>query len=69
MREEDKKEVLEWIKESEDTNQYCTRSLMLDAYLSLDKEIPDVEKAKQRLLEIFPIGGYKLVNPPEFVES
>jgi len=41
---------------------YC----LVDAIKLLDKDVPEVEKALARLFELTPIGGSKLVKPPDF---
>jgi len=69
ITESERKEVMDWINESEDTNYYCERSLIFDAFLSLNKDIPDIENAKRRLRELLPITQYHLIKPPDFVKS
>lgn len=62
-------ELMEWIKDSEDTNDYCNRSLIVDAMKCLDKDPPEVDKALSRLFEVSPIGGTKLIRPPDFIKE
>ena len=59
-------ELIVWIKESEDQNDFCERSILVDAIMLLSKEKPDTETALQRLFELTPIDGSKLVRPPDF---
>jgi hypothetical protein len=68
VTEENFNELLRWIKDSEDTNQFCTRSLLVDAVRFLDKDPPEPEKALKRLLQSIPVSvnGYQLVDPPDF---
>lgn len=60
-----KTELVKWIQESEDTNQFCERSILADAILSLQKNPPDVENALSRLIQLTPSQGYVLVKPPK----
>lgn len=60
------KELIAWIKDSYDQNDFCERSLLVDAIKLLDKQEPDVKKALARLFELTPIFGSKLVCPPDF---
>ena len=59
-------ELIAWIKDSYDQNDFCERSLLVDAIHCLDKDEPDVEKALARLLDLTPIAGTKFVCPPDF---
>jgi len=66
MKKEDMDELVEWIKDSEDQNQFCEKSLLVDALIRLDQIPPDVEGARSRLIELTPLEGSKLVNAPSF---
>ena len=59
-------ELIAWIKDSYDQNDFCERSLLVDAIKLLDKDEPEVGKALARLFELTPISGSKLVTPPDF---
>ena len=59
-------ELIAWIKDSYDQNDFCERSLLVDAIHLLDKDEPEVEKALARLFELTPVSGSKLVCPPKF---
>lgn len=58
----------EWIKSSNGTNEYCERSLLVDALYLLEKDPPNVEKAVKRLREVIPCdgSGSGLIEPPEW---
>jgi DNA repair ATPase RecN len=70
MTEQEMKIALEWVKESENTNEYCERNLLIDALRQLEFDPPDINKAQQRLRELIPLGEpYHLVIPPDFVKE
>ena len=69
IEEKDRHDLIAWIKDSEDTNQYCTRNLFVDAFFALEQDPPDVDMARKRLREALPIDGYSLVEPPEFADD
>lgn len=65
-----KDQLFEWIKEAENTNEYCERNMMTDAILALKEDPPDVKRAISRLATLTPlIGESALVKPPEFVKE
>lgn len=66
MKKEVYDELIAWIKDSYDQNDFCERSILVDAIKLLDKENPEVDKAIARLFELTPVGGSKLVSPPSF---
>lgn len=56
------KEVAEkWVNDSEDTNDYCERSLMVAALNAIENN--DLIEAKRRLLQLLPSGS-QLVDVP-----
>lgn len=60
----------EWIMESEDTNEYCERSLLLDALVMLEEDPPNIELAIKRLRSVIPVsGGAELITPPSFLNE
>jgi|GEM_PF-4376429 len=58
------KDLMEWIQSSEDQNDFCERSILVDAIKLLSKD--ETEKALGRLFELTPLCGTGLVSPPDF---
>ena len=59
-------ELVAWIKDSYDQNDFCERCILVDAIKLLDKDEPEIDRAISRLFELTPLGGSKLVSPPDF---
>ena len=66
MEKEVYDELVAWIKDSYDQNDFCERSILVDAIKLLDKDEPEIDRAIARLFELTPIAGSKLVSPPDF---
>ena len=61
-------QVIEWIKESDNTNKFCKRCLLIDLCMKLHQEPPDIKGAKKRIMELLPISS-RLVEVPSFVKE
>ena len=62
-------ELINWIIESENTNQYCKRTILVEAICLLGMfpfpdDNPKIRLAFNRLLELTPINGSQLIEPP-----
>ena len=66
MEKEVYDELVAWIKDSYDQNDFCERSILVDAIKLLDKDEPEIDRAISRLFELTPVVGSKLVSPPDF---
>jgi hypothetical protein len=66
MKKEIENELIAWIKDSEDTNSFCERSILVDAIKLLSQDNPNVDGALSRLFELTPVDGNKFVCPPYF---
>jgi len=66
MKKEVFDELVAWIKDSYDQNDFCERSILVDAIKLLDKDEPEIDRAIARLFELTPVVGSKLVTPPDF---
>lgn len=63
------KYLIDWIKESEDTNNFVNRSLITDAIINLEGDNPDINQALGRLYAVAPTSSadnYVLISPPDF---
>lgn len=66
MTDEELQSLIEnWIKESEDTNEYCERSLIVDALRHA--EAGNSAEAARRLRQVIPCGKSQFVDRPYFI--
>lgn len=70
--EQQKREILiadikEFIDQSQDTNDYCYRSLLCAALVALEEDTPNVIEAKRRLHQCVDRGS-SFVDPPTDIE-
>ena len=67
--EDEKKEIKFWIENSNGTNQFVARCLVVDAFLKLNQESPDVKGCMARLAQVLPIGGSQFISHPSFMQE
>jgi hypothetical protein len=57
-------------EDSDDTNEYCERLLLIEALRQLENDPPNVKLAILRLREVLPVDNKsRLVRKPDFVEE
>ena len=56
----------EWVKSSQDTNEFCERNLVIAAMIALEEG--NVEEAKRRLLQMFT-NSSALIDVPKHVDD
>lgn len=61
------KDIEEYLKEAQDTNEICERSLIVDAFIQLSSEPPNIKEAKKRLWQLIGQGS-GFVDPPSWVK-
>jgi hypothetical protein len=68
MNNKEISEALEWIEDSEGTNEACERGLIVEALKLLEEDTPNIKKAIERLRDVIPFEvPSKLVEVPEFI--
>jgi hypothetical protein len=60
------KDIEEYLKSAQDTNEVCERSLIVDAFIQLSSEVPNIKEAKRRLMQLISQGS-GFVDPPSWV--
>ena len=62
MEKEEIDSLKEWINGSEDTNEYCERSIIVAALKAAEEG--NYDEAARRLRQIIPSGYSRFVDPP-----
>lgn len=50
-------DIKEYIESSQDTNDYCERTIICEALLCLERDPPDILEAKRRLHQVIDSGS------------